>query len=176
MRHAVYARRSLNAFRNASATPRCLLIAALTGCSLPHQAASPSSTPPAALLGDFIDDYNTRYGITADRFREGRTTYRIVEWHPAAQFLLAQQTDSTGATVARWSRFDWVMLPDQGAYRWGYCHSAWRAPSLDSARHTLVVNRDNPRRGCNGNPFTRMRRETAEREHNTPGADQTVAR
>jgi hypothetical protein len=150
--------------------------AVLTGCSLSRQAASPSATPPAEILGDFIDDYNTRYRITTDRFLEGRTTYRIVEWQPTAKYLLAQHTDSTGANAARWSRFDWVLLPDQGMYRWGYCHSAWRAPSLDSARHTLVVNRDDPRRGCNGHPFTRMRREAAERGQNTPRANQTVGR
>lgn len=134
-----------------------LLIAGLMGCA----SVRPAPLAPAVLLGDFVDDYDTRYRLTADRFREGRTTYRIVEWQPAAEYLLAQQTDSTGADLARWSRFDWVMLPDQGVYRWGYCHSAWRAPSLDSARRTLVVDRTNPRRGCNGHPFTRMRAATA---------------
>lgn len=146
------------------------------GCALPRQTPPPSSSPPEALLGDFVDDYNTRYGITAERFREGRTTYRIVEWHTAEEYLLAQHTDSTGADIARWSRFDWVMLPDQGVYRWGYCHSAWRAPSLDSARHTRVVNRDDPRRGCNKHPFTRMQREAASRAQDTLQAPQPVHR
>lgn len=110
------------------------------------------------LLGAFTDDYGTHYQITAESFNEGASAYRVVAWHADSLYLLAQNADSTPGGGARWSRFDWVLLPDQGAYTWGYCHSAWRAPTLDSARATQVVNRSVPRTGCNGHPFTRMQR------------------
>lgn len=126
----------------------------LAGC---HTANTRQSPVPSALLGAFTDDYGTSYRISPTEFAEGRSRYRVVEWNTAGQFLLAQNADSNRTDGGRWSRFDWLLFTDQGAYRWGYCHSAWRAPSLDSARSTAVVQRAEPRRGCNGHPFTRMR-------------------
>ncbi len=114
---------------------------------------------PAAILGAFVDDYDTRYRISATEFVEGRSVYQVIEWRPKEQYFLARNADSNRTDGGKFSRVDWVMLPDQGAYTWGYCHSAWKAPTVDSARATLVVDRGVPRVGCNRRPFTRMKHE-----------------
>lgn len=136
-----------------------LLLTAAAGC----RAASTHSpiAPPAALLGAFTDDYDTHYRISGSSFAEGRSVYRIIEWRPQEQYLIAQNADTNRTDAGKFSRFDWVMLGDQGAYRWGYCHSAWKAPSADSARATRVVDPANPRVGCNKHPYTRMKPSAA---------------
>lgn len=42
-------------------------------------------------------------------------------------------------------------------YTWGYCYSAYNAPSAAVAETVSVANRAIPRTGCNGYPFSRMR-------------------
>lgn len=132
-----------------------LLLTAIAGC----RTISPQTrdVPPTALLGAFLDDYDTQYRISATTFVEGRSAYRIIEWRPQEQYFIAQNADTNRTDAGKFSRFDWVMLGEQGAYSWGYCHSAWKAPSADSARATRVVDPANPRVGCNKHPYTRMK-------------------
>src|SRR5690606_28371723 len=62
-----------------------------------------------------------------------------------------------------WTRIDWVELSDMDPWQWGFCIAAWDAPTADSAAAVAVARRDTPRTGCNGRPFTRMRRAAGER-------------
>ena len=117
---------------------------------------------PSALIGTFHDDYGTAHTISADVWRHGKAArYDIAEWHADEQFFIAHNAADNPSDPGKWSRVDWVMLPDATgtpAYEWAYCMSAYDAPSAEAARAVTVAKRENPKTGCNGFPFTRMAR------------------
>lgn len=133
----------------------------VAACSPNDPANTPEATAnaaPAALTGRFTDDYGSRYEISDTLWTQddyGR--YRIVEWDTVGGFLIAQNDTSNGYAPGLWSRIDWVKLDSMPPYDWGFCLSAYDVATREEARATDVVDRSNPRIGCNGYPFTRMR-------------------
>lgn len=114
------------------------------------------------LKGAWRDDYNVRYAISDTLFRQGaRLRYHVLSWHEGEQFLIARNDASNPADRGLYTRIDWMELPGMPPYTWAYCLTAYRAPSADSARATPPADRNNPRKGCNGFPFTRMARDTS---------------
>ncbi len=133
----------------------CMLLA--TGCHARGNARGVHSAP-AALLGTFVDDYNSQHRIDASRWRQGtRTVYDIVAWHVDSQYAIARNGASNPADGGRWTRIDWMELRDMAPYTWAFCLSAYNAPSGEAAERTRIAQRGAPRTGCNGFPFTRMR-------------------
>lgn len=125
----------------------------------PAPAAPGAAAPPSALLGRFADDYGGRYTITPDRFTHGeRRAYRIVEWHAAEQFLVARNPGGDPEHAGSWTRIDWLPFTDQGPFTWGYCFTVYDAPTREAALAAPPADRRSPRSGCNGFPFSRMRR------------------
>jgi hypothetical protein len=120
----------------------------------------PGGDPPQLVLGRFVDDYGTRYEVTPTTFRHGsRTRYRITEWHVRERFFVAQQEpDSTGH--APWVRVDWMEFSEMPPYTWGYCFTVYDATTAAAARSAAPADRDAPRTGCGGFPFSRMRRDS----------------
>ena len=120
---------------------------------------TPTSQAPELLRGAFRDDYGIRYNITDTVFSQGaRLRYRVVSWHPAEQYLIAQNDRGNPADGGLYTRIDWLLLNDMAPWTWAYCLTAYRAPTADSARATPPAKRDTPRTGCNGFPFSRMQR------------------
>lgn len=118
-----------------------------------------TGTPPAMLLGRFVDDYRGRPEITADRWvQDANTVYLPVEWNVDGQYLIARNADDNLTAPGAWTRIDWMPLDDMAPYRWAYCLTAYDAPTRDSAERTSAANRATPRTGCNGFPFSRMQR------------------
>lgn len=126
-------------------------------CALPHRRES--SPAPALLLGEFSDDYGSSYRITADAFvQDGRQTYRVVSWHEEAQYLIAQNAPTNASAASKWTRIDWLALDGMAPYAWAFCLSAYDADSKATAEAVRIARRSTPRTGCNGFPFTRMKR------------------
>jgi hypothetical protein len=125
--------------------------------------------PPALVLGRFVDDYDVRYEVTASAFVHGArrsTRYRITDWHVRERFFIAQQDpDSTGR--APWVRVDWMEFSEMPPYEWGYCFTVYDATTAAAARSAAPANRETPRTGCGGFPFSRMRRDSTDA---APGA------
>lgn len=120
-------------------------------------AIAPASLP-TTLQGIFVDDYNNTYTITAGLWRQHPTQrYRITRVSAADQFAIALNDSTNASDAGRWTRIDWLAL-DLAPYTWGFCYSSWNAPTAAAAESAQVVHRDTPRTGCNGHPFTRMRR------------------
>lgn len=149
--------------------PRRLRVAALAavvvgvaaGCGGPASETpppSPAAAPPALLVGRFEDDYGGRYRIDASAWHAGTARYEIVVWDPAARWALARNAPSNASDPGLWSRFDWVELEGAGGWGWGYCHATWNAPTREAARAAPRSDRNAPRTGCAGHPFSRMRR------------------
>ena len=108
-------------------------------------------------IGSVVDDDGTEYEITDTLWSHGRNArYRIVEWSPSGMYLLARNHADNPSEPGRWTRIDWVEL-DGSEYGWGYCYVVYDAASPDEARRAAPADRDHPRTGCNGHPFTRMK-------------------
>lgn len=142
-----------------------LALMALSACARPARmstAAPGPAEPPASLLGAFADDYNGSYQITRDVWQHGsRLKYEIVSWHVDSQYLLARNAATNPSAGGLWTRIDWISLEGMPPFTWAYCLSAFKAPTRDSAQATRVANRAIPRTGCNGFPFSRMKRVPA---------------
>ncbi len=116
---------------------------------------------PSFLLGEFEDDYANRHSISKTAWLQGtRARYHIREWHTAEQFLIAQNDSANPGQGGRWTRIDWMRLEGEGMapYAWAFCFSAYDALTRDQAAATTIARRETPRTGCNGHPFSRMRR------------------
>lgn len=123
------------------------------------QGAPLPPSPPPLLLGRFVDDYGNTFAISPTRFdQEPRGRFHIVEWNPREQFLIARNDSSNVSDAGRWTRIDWLLLPDMAPYTWGFCLTTYRSATREEARATEPPDRRAPRTGCNGYPFSRMRR------------------
>ncbi|MGH7468633.1 MAG: hypothetical protein ACRENP_11790 [Longimicrobiales bacterium] len=134
-------------------------VALLCACHSPAAVREPRSADlPAFLLGDFMDDYGGRFTISATEWVQHPTNrYRIVKWNVSAQYLIAQNDAANASAPGLWTRIDWLQLPARAPYTWGFCFTAYEARSATEAEVTTSAQRDTPRTGCNGFPFSRMR-------------------
>ena len=147
--------------RRSRRVQHCAVLAAvLTGeACAGHRSLPPQASAPAMLIGEFRDDYRGRFTISDSVwFQRPRNRFRVVAWHPEAQFLIAQNAADDPTAPNLWTRIDWISLTDQGQYAWGFCLTAYKASSREAAIATAPAQRTTPRTGCNGFPFTRMQR------------------
>ena len=143
------------------------IVLVLAGCSAPRAGSTDAhnrteGTPPPLLLGTFEDDYGIDY-VISERLWHQRPDirYRIVRWSAAEGYLIAQNDAANPSDGGLWTRIDWIVLPEMEPYAWAFCLSAYAAPSQAEAERATVAERDRPRTGCNGYPFSRMRRTRA---------------
>jgi hypothetical protein len=148
----------------ALALPILLSCAAPPGGDIPEPgsrepgAATPT-TAPADLLGTFEDDYGIRYTISPSSWRQGSgIEYHVVAWDPAGRSLIARNDEDNPSGGGRWTRIDWVGLEDMAPWTWAYCMTVYDAETRDAAGSAPAADRASPRTGCNGFPFSRMRR------------------
>jgi hypothetical protein len=148
----------------ALALPILLSCAAPPGGDIPEPgsrepgAATPT-TAPADLLGTFEDDYGIRYTISPSSWRQGSgIEYHVVAWDPAGRSLIARNDEANPSGGGRWTRIDWVRLEDMAPWTWAYCMTVYDAATRDAAGSAPAADRASPRTGCNGFPFSRMRR------------------
>jgi len=124
--------------------------------------ASRSDVPPG-LLGAFVDDYGIRYMVSEQLWGQGTTAhFEIVEWNVSDQFLLARNAEANPTEAGLWTRVDWVWLVTEPEapveYAWAFCYAVYDAESESAARAADPSGRDTPMTGCNGFPFSRMKR------------------
>jgi hypothetical protein len=118
--------------------------------------------PPMLLLGEFVDDYGIKYRIGERTWLQlPSARYHIVKWATAGRYLIARNDSANKSDGGLWTRIDWLKLDGMAPYEWGFCLSAYNAPTAAAAESVSVARRDTPRTGCNGFPFSRMRRDTA---------------
>ncbi len=134
------------------------LVVSAAAISCTNALHTATSRAPTQLLGDFSDDYGSSYRVTADAFQQDASaTYRVVAWHADSLYLIAQNAPTNRSAPNRWTRIDWLTLRDMAPYTWGFCLSSYDAETRREAEAVRTAQRDTPRTGCNGFPFTRMR-------------------
>lgn len=137
-----------------------IALIALAGMLLGSDAgAQEASPPPALLVGDFVDDYGSTHTISTESWIHGSAEYRVVSWDAEAQHAIAQNAERNPTERGLWSRFDWVLLDASSEYPWAYCQIVYDAEDEQRARDAAPANREEPRNGCNGHPYTRMKRK-----------------
>lgn len=110
---------------------------------------------PTSIRGEWLDDYGSRHRITDSTWQHHSNLYRIVRHEAEAGFVVAWQ--DRGDSTPSWTRIDLIRLDSMPPWRWGFCLTTWTAPSADSAAATTPADRQHPRTGCGGFPFTRMK-------------------
>ncbi|MBO6576826.1 MAG: serine hydrolase [Rhodothermales bacterium] len=131
------------------------LAAFCLGCGRP---APETPGSPDGFTGLFADDYGIEYSVTPDLWLQRPSTrYHVVEWNPEGKYLLAQNGADNPSEAGLWTRIDWVALEDS-EFEWAFCYAVYDAGSLEEARAAPDSQRETPRIGCNGFPFSRMKR------------------
>ena len=116
--------------------------------------------PPIALMGNFVDDYEIHYKINDTLWLQyPRTRFHIIKWNTAKQYLIARNDDHNPGEGGLYTRIDYMQLDDMAPWKWGYCLTAYSAASDSIAEATVEADRNNPMKGCNGFPFSRMKAE-----------------
>ncbi len=129
------------------------------GCAWRSATTIDNTSPPPELLGRFVDDYGIEYSITADLWTQLPTSrYHVNAWNETEQFLIAQNDSSNPGDELLFTRIDWIKLDDMPPYGWAFCLTTYAAQTAEEAREATAPDRANPRTGCGGHPFSRMKR------------------
>ncbi len=139
------------------------LVVLLGACSMSRRSVQEAPTvvgaPPAELLGTFEDDYGSVHRVSASAWRHGtHSTYEVLSWHSEAQYFIARNATSNRSGGGLYTRIDWMRLDGMAPYTLAFCLSAYEAVSVAAAESVRVANRSTPRTGCNGFPFSRLKR------------------
>ncbi|MTI89491.1 MAG: hypothetical protein FH748_16170 [Balneolaceae bacterium] len=130
-----------------------ILIIVLAGCT------DSAQDLPDFITGSFQDDYNISYQISEDLwFQKPDARYHIVHWDLEKQFLVARNDSANPSQAGLYTRFDWMRFDDMPPYTWGHCMTVYDAESIEEAKQVTSPDRKNPKKGCNGFPFSRMQK------------------
>ncbi len=125
--------------------------------------STPVPSDPESLLalftGDFVDDYGNRYSIDPERWvQQPDIRYQLSEWHVSEPLAVAQNDAANPSDPGLWTRIDFLLFEDREEYEWAFCYTTYRASSVEEALAATAADRSSPLTGCNGFPFSRMKR------------------
>ncbi|MFW2478102.1 MAG: hypothetical protein ACN4EP_14370 [Sediminibacterium sp.] len=116
-------------------------------------------TIPVIIPAKFEDDYGIRYVINDQIWiQEPSTKYHILRWNKDQQYLIAKNDHQNKSDAGLYTRIDYMRFSGMAPYTWGFCLSVYKA-ATDSIAEFGPNNTDrvNPKKGCNGFPFSRMK-------------------
>ena len=114
---------------------------------------------PEFAIGSFTDDYKITYTINDTLWIQNpNTKYHIIKWNPEQQYLVAKNASTNKADANKYTRIDYMTFSGMEPYLWGFCLTVYDAETDEIAEKNAYVDRKNPKKGCNGYPFSRMKR------------------
>lgn len=114
---------------------------------------------PEMLKGNFMDDYKITYTINDTLWiQKPNAKYHIIKWNEKEQYLIARNDKSNTADGGLYTRIDYMSFENMNLFLWGFCLSAYNSQTEAAAEEVKIADRANPRKGCNGFPFSRMKR------------------
>jgi hypothetical protein len=123
------------------------------------QEKSITESIPSWLKGEFQDDYGIRYTISDSLWwQQPRARYHIIKWNAAGQYLIARNDDKNPSEAGLYSRIDYMSFANMEPWQWGFCLTVYNAKTDSLAEVAAKADRLNPRKGCGGYPFSRMKR------------------
>ena len=122
--------------------------------------SSGNDSIPSLLKGDFTDDYRIRYSISDSLWIQfPNTKFHIIKWNLDEQYLVAKNDMENPGDGGLYTRIDFMQFKGMPPFEWGFCLTAYNAKDSDSAEKTAAADRSNPKKGCGGFPFSRMKRK-----------------
>lgn len=121
---------------------------------------APAVNPPADMFtGNFTDDYGIKYTINDTLWTQlPRTRFHIIKWNKKEQYLIARNDAKNPGEGGLYTRIDLMPFDNMQPWLWGYCLTVYDAQTDKAAEAIATADRKNPRKGCNGYPFSRMKR------------------
>jgi len=114
---------------------------------------------PSVLLGNFIDDYDIHYNISDSLWMQyPDTKYHVLKWNVIDQYIIARNDTGNSGDGGLYTRIDYMPFENMKPYLWGYCFTVYNAKSDHEAEAAAFADRRNPKKGCGGFPFSRMKK------------------
>lgn len=114
--------------------------------------------PPKHMIGNFTDDYDINYIINDTLWiQHPGIKYHIIKWNTKKQYLIAKNGSGHKTDENKYSRIDYMTFEGMAPWQWGFCLTAYKAETDTEAEQTANADRKNPKKGCNGYPFSRMK-------------------
>jgi len=123
-------------------------------------AKSIRDTLPFALPARFVDDYGVKYTISDTLwFQHPSAKYHIIRWNKQEHYLIARNDENNPSEKGLYSRIDYMKFTGMEPFLWGFCLTTYDAATVELAEKSeKKADRQNPRKGCNGFPFSRMKK------------------
>ena len=135
-----------------------IIIILLTFTYITNAQVSKPKAPHFA-LGTFKDDYGISYLINETLWvQNSNAKYHIIKWNIEKQYLVAKNDAGNKTDSNKYTRIDYMTFSGMEPYLWGFCLTAYDAETDAIAEQTAAADRKNPKKGCNGYPFSRMKR------------------
>lgn len=116
------------------------------------------NVPNNLLKGNFTDDYGIKYTINDTLWvQHPNIKYHIIKWNEKEQYLIAKNGSGHKADENKYTRIDFMVFEGMAPWNWGFCLTVYKAKTDTEAEQTAAADRKNPRKGCNGYPFSRMK-------------------
>ncbi len=118
-----------------------------------------NDTIPYMVKGNFMDDYGIRYTINDTIWTQlPNIKYHIINRNTTEQYLLARNDEKNPGEPGLYTRIDYMIFSNMAPFLWGYCLTTYNAKTIEEAQEKAKADRENPKKGCNGYPFSRMKR------------------
>lgn len=139
-----------------------VLCAITTSFSLiPAVSASNQATDsiPSYLRGNFEDDYGIKYSINDSLWiQHPSTKYHIIACDTTEKYLLVKNDMENKTDGGLFTRIDYMQFTNMQPFGWGFCLTIYNATTVEKAKAMKEADRNNPKTGCGGYPFSRMKR------------------
>ncbi|MBO6535509.1 MAG: hypothetical protein JJ966_04760 [Balneolaceae bacterium] len=133
----------------------------VVNCGIDKSQEIVQNTPPEYLTGTFEDDYEIQYLVNDSLFiLLPADVYHIKKWNLKDQYIIAQNDSMNAYDPGAWTRIDWINLENMEPFEWAFCLGIYNAGSAQAAEAFTETNPQTPRTGCNGFPFSRMKKIT----------------
>ncbi|MEO8770135.1 MAG: hypothetical protein ABI402_08625 [Ferruginibacter sp.] len=111
------------------------------------------------MFGYFNDDYDILYTINDSLWiQQPGIKYHILKWNKKEQYCIAKNDDKNPSEAGLYTRIDYMQFKNMKPWLWGFCYTAYKAKNDSIAEHALAADRSNPKKGCKGYPFSRMKK------------------
>ena len=136
----------------------------VTWCSGSNNRFLPGRTPKFNdttffTFGNFTDDYGIKYSINDSLWTQlPLIKYHIIRWNKKEQYFVTRNDSENPTEPGLYTRIDYMPLNNMKPYLWGFCLTVYNAVSDSIAESAAAPDRKNPKKGCNGFPFSRMKK------------------
>jgi hypothetical protein len=113
---------------------------------------------PQFVKGDFTDDYGIKYQINDLRWKQfPNSVYHLIKVNAKDGYLIARNDANNKTDAGLFTRIDFIVLDKMEPFKWAFCLSEYKAVTDSAAENGYKADKLNPRKGCNGFPFSRMK-------------------